>query len=145
MESPIQLSNIFSNEHFENYPFVKLPQLFEDERGFIANIADGNLGDVAVIRSKLNSVRANHVHENDWHLSYMVSGSMIYTWRNTIDADVTNQVEVIAGELIFTPPKTPHKMTFTADSTFVAVAALSRSQDAYEQDTQRLAEGYFTN
>ena len=145
METPIQLSDLFSNEHFENYPFVKLPQLFEDERGFIANIADGNLGDVAVIQSKINSVRANHVHENDWHLSYMVSGSMLYTWRNTIDADATNQVEVTAGELIFTPPKTPHKMIFTTDSIFVAVAALSRSQDAYEQDTQRLAEGYFTN
>jgi uncharacterized RmlC-like cupin family protein len=145
MHPPIQLSNLFSKEHFENYPFIKLPQVFEDERGFIANIADGNLGDVAVIQSKVNSVRANHVHENDWHLSYMVSGSMVYTWRDTINGDVTHQIEVAAGDLIYTPPKTPHKMTFTSDSTFVAVAALSRSQEAYEQDTERLTEGFFTN
>lgn len=143
MEIPIQLSKLFSTEHFENYPFVKLPQIFEDERGFIANIADGNLGDVAVIHSKKNSVRANHVHSKDWHISYMVFGSMLYTWRDSIDGEVTNQVEVNAGDLIYTPPKTPHKMVFTIDSTFIAVAALSRSQVAYEQDTQRLAEGFF--
>lgn len=145
MKSPIELSSLFIEEHFDNYPFVKLPQVFEDNRGSIVNIADGTLGDVAVIHSKVNSVRANHIHENDWHLSYLVSGSMLYTWRNSIKGDVTKQVEVTEGDLIFTPAKTPHKMTFTSDSIFVAVAALSRSQDAYEQDTQRLAEGYFAN
>lgn len=145
MKRPIELSSLFIEEHFDSYPFVKLPQVFDDNRGSIVNIADGDLGDVAVIHSKVNSVRANHIHENDWHLSYLVSGSMLYTWRNSINGEVTEQVEVTAGDLIFTPAKTPHKMTFTSDSIFVAVAALSRSQDAYEQDTQRLAEGYFAN
>ena len=145
MKRPVQLSNLFLEEHFDNYPFVNLPQFFEDDRGFIANIADGSLGDVAVIHSKINSVRANHIHENDWHLSYLISGSMLYTWRASIKETANNQVEVIAGNLIFTPPKTPHKMTFTSDSIFIAVAALSRTQDAYEQDTKRLAESFFEN
>ena len=145
MKRPIQLSNLFLEEHFDNYPFVSLPQFFEDDRGFIANIADGSLGDVAVIHSKVNSVRANHIHENDWHLSYLISGSMLYTWRASIKETANNQVEVTAGNLIFTPPKTPHKMTFTSDSIFIAVAALSRTQDAYEQDTKRLAESFFEN
>ncbi len=145
MKRPVELSSLFLEEHFDNYPFVKLPQFFEDDRGFIANIADGNLGDVAVIHSKVNSVRANHIHEHDWHLSYLISGSMLYTWKNSIDDELTNHAEVSAGKLIFTPPKTPHKMTFTSDSTFIAVAALSRSQDAYEQDTERLSESFFAN
>lgn len=145
MKRPTELSNLFLEEHFDSYPFVKLPQMFEDDRGFIANIADGNLGDVAVIKSKINSVRANHVHEHDWHLSYLISGSMLYTWKNSINDQLTNQTEVAPGELIFTPPKTPHKMTFTSDSIFIAVAALSRSQDSYEKDTERLTENFFSN
>jgi uncharacterized RmlC-like cupin family protein len=145
MKRPIELSSLFLEEHFDKYPFVKLPQVFEDDRGFIANIADGNLGDVAVIHSKMNSVRANHIHENDWHLSYLISGSMLYTWKNSINEELTNQAVVVSGDLIYTPPKTPHKMTFTSDSVFIAVAALSRSQDAYEQDTERLIENFFAN
>lgn len=143
MKIPHELSSMFSAIHFTNYPLVQVPQLFKDERGFIANIADGNLGDVAVIDSKANSIRANHIHENDWHLSYLISGSMTYLWRESIDSKITKVLHVVPGDLVYTPSKTPHKMVFTSDSIFVAVAALSRDQESYEQDTNRLVEGYF--
>jgi len=142
---PNQLSSMFDMSHFAQYPFVRIPQMFKDQRGVIANIADGNLGDVAVIHSTVNSIRANHTHENDWHLSYMVTGSMTYFWKESIDSKTTNKVEVVAGDLIYTPSKTPHKMVFSSDSIFVAVAALSRDQESYEEDTMRLSENYFNS
>ena len=143
MELPEQLSELFSVRHFEDYPYVQVPQEFYDGRGSITNIADGALGDVAIIRSQTQSIRANHTHEKDWHLSYLISGSMFYFWKDSPTAEISKKVEVRPGELIYTPPKTPHKMLFTSDSIFVAVAALSRSQEAYEADTSRLPESFF--
>ncbi len=84
MEIPNELSKIFTKSHFLNYPKILIPQNFVDDRGTIKNIADGKLGDVAIISSKANSIRANHVHDNDWHLSYVVSGSMRYFWKSDI-------------------------------------------------------------
>lgn len=140
---PKELSSMFESSHFTEYPFVRVPQIFEDHRGIISNIADGKLGDVAVIHSNTHSTRANHVHENDWHLSYMITGSMTYYWKDSIDSKSVNKVEVVAGDLVYTPNKTPHKMVFSSNSIFIAVAALSRDKDSYEEDTLRLSEKYF--
>jgi len=143
MEIPEELSKIFTEDHFKNYPKVLVPQNFEDERGVIKNIADGKLGDVAIITSKANSVRANHVHDDDWHLSYLVSGSMKYFWKNEIEASETKSVVVKAGEMVYTPKKSPHKMQFLEDSIFIAVSQLSRVQENYEEDTKRLPDNFF--
>ena len=143
MEIPKELSKIFTEVHFKNYPKVLVPQNFEDERGVIKNIADGKLGDVAIITSKANSVRANHVHNDDWHLSYLVSGSMKYFWKNEIEASETKSVVVKAGEMVYTPKKSPHKMQFLEDSIFIAVSQLSRVQENYEEDTKRLPDNFF--
>ena len=143
MEIPKELSKIFTEDHFKNYPKVLVPQNFEDERGIIKNIADGKLGDVAVITSKANSVRANHVHDNDWHLSYIVSGSMKYFWKNEVETGETKSIVVKVGEMVYTPKKSPHKMQFLEDSTFIAISQLSRVQENYEEDTKRLPDNFF--
>ena len=143
MEIPNELSKIFTEDHFKNYPKVLVPQNFEDERGVIKNIADGKLGDVAIITSKANSVRANHVHDNDWHLSYIVSGSMKYFWKNEIETAEIKSIVVKAGEMVYTPKKSPHKMQFLEESTFIAISQLSRVQENYEEDTKRLPDNFF--
>jgi dTDP-4-dehydrorhamnose 3,5-epimerase-like enzyme len=144
MEIPMELSKIFTDIHFKEYPKVLVPQNFTDERGTIKNIADGKLGDVAIISSKANSIRANHVHDNDWHLSYVVSGSMRYFWKSDIQANEVRSVLVEAGEMVYTPKKAPHKMQFLEDSIFIAISQLSREQENYEGDTKRLPDNFFT-
>jgi len=124
-----------------NYPKVLIPQIFNDDRGSIKNLADGRLGDVAIISSQKSSIRANHVHENDWHFSYLISGQMRYFWK-----DSNKQVQsliVKAGEMVYTPPKIPHKMQFLEDSVFIAISELSRSQNNYEADTKKMPENFF--
>lgn len=141
MEIPSTLSSLFSVENFANYPKVLIPQIFNDERGSIKNIADGRLGDVAIISSQKSSIRANHVHENDWHFSYLVSGQMRYFWKDS-DKEVQSLI-VKAGEMVYTPPKIPHKMQFLEESVFIAISELSRSQNNYEADTKKMPENFF--
>lgn len=143
MMIPVSLSSMFSDIHFENYPFVAIPQVFQDSRGSILNIADGAIGDVAVIESDTDAIRANHYHDDDWHLSYLVSGSMKYQWKDSLDSVETKEVIVQAGQMIYSPSGVPHKMIFLEKSIFIAVAALSRSKENYESDTHRLAEDFF--
>ena len=142
---PNSLSSIFTDKHFANYPKVLVPQNFIDDRGSIKNIADGELGDVAVITSKANSIRANHIHDQDWHLCYLVSGSMKYYWSINLENSESESIVVNAGEMVYTPSKTPHKMLFLEDSVFVAISNLSRVQESYEADTKKLSDNFFPN
>lgn len=137
---PKEIDKYFQPDSFSQYPLIEIPQEFIDTRGSIANIADGALGDVAVIKSKANSIRANHTHKEDWHLSYLVEGEIKYFWE---EGDKQNSIRIQPGQLFYTPPQVPHKMIFLKDSLFIAVAALSRTQENYENDTTRLDEKYF--
>ena len=143
MRIPKELSSLFQERHFADYPFVEIPQIFSDERGSIENIADGTLGDVAVITSVAGAIRANHVHKDDWHLSYMVQGLMNYFWRDEVGKE--NIVVVSSGQMVYSPPGTPHKMFFLEASSFIAISAKNRSSKDYESDTTRLPEDYFSN
>jgi uncharacterized RmlC-like cupin family protein len=140
MVIPEGISQFFKPENFETYPLIHLPQEFVDSRGSIVNIADGDLGDVAVITSKPNSIRANHMHKEDWHLSYLVDGEIKYFWEEDFKQ---KSIIIKPGKLFYTPPKTPHKMVFLKESIFIAVAAMSRTQENYENDTTRLEDGHF--
>lgn len=142
MKKPAELSPLFHDTHFKDYPLIEIPQSFKDERGLIANIADGSLGDVAVITSHAGSIRANHYHEKDWHLSYLLTGSMIYTWKAVNGSD-RGEIEIKAGQLFYTPSMIAHRMKFTADSVFVAVSKLNRNQENYESDTSRIDNEFF--
>ena len=48
-----------------------------------------------------------------------------------------------AGEMVYTPPKAPHKMVFLEDSVFIAISGLSRVQENYEADTKKLLDNFF--
>jgi dTDP-4-dehydrorhamnose 3,5-epimerase-like enzyme len=134
---PSELIKYFTLENFENYPLVQIPQQFSDHRGEIINIADGALGDVAVIHSNQNSVRANHYHKNDWHLTYVVSGSVIYSWKKKI-SDNWEELRISKDQLFYTPPTVIHKMFFEEKTTIIAVSAMSRLSESYEADTIRI-------
>jgi len=141
MEKPAELSALFQNNHFIKYPIVEIPQSFRDERGLISNIADGHLGDVAIISSVAKAIRANHYHEDDWHLSYLLSGKMLYSWEALDSAD-QGEIEILAGTLFYTPKRTVHRMKFLEEGTFIAVSKLNRNQANYESDTKRVGPDF---
>ena len=142
MYLPQELSDLFNESHFNDYPFVEIPQSFSDDRGRIDNLADGVLGDVALISSALGAIRANHVHLNDWHFSYLVDGSMDYIWKDS--KGIQKTITAIKGQMLFTPPGIPHKMVFLEESLFIAISAKNRSSENYEEDTTRLPTDFFS-
>ena len=70
---------------------------------------------------------------------------MIYQWDETNSSKRKQKIEVVKGQLFFTPPNTAHKMTFLEESSFIAVSGLHRDQASYESDTVRLENNYFDN
>jgi quercetin dioxygenase-like cupin family protein len=66
---------------------------------------------------------------------------MRYFWKDP-DKEVQSLI-VKVGEMIYTPPKIPHKMQFLEESVFIAISELSRSQDNYEVDTKKMPENFF--
>ena len=140
---PKELSGYFNETDFSKYPFVTVPQIFEDARGEIRNLADGSIGDVAIITSNSGAVRANHFHNEDWHLCYLVSGEMEYYWSTSIENYQFQSVRVKSKEMVFTPAKTPHKIVFSENSVFLSISKLSRISENYERDTIKLKEDFF--
>jgi dTDP-4-dehydrorhamnose 3,5-epimerase-like enzyme len=140
---PSELDAYFKNVNFVNYPFISIPQEFSDDRGLISNIADGKLGDVAVIRSKVGSVRANHYHREDWHLCYLISGEMEYAWKDSLGDGESRRVVVASSQMIFTPSMTPHRIKFLQDSIFLSISRLSRISQNYEKDTIKFENELF--
>ena len=140
---PKELSEYFNESDFSKYPFVVVPQIFEDVRGEIRNLADGSIGDVAIITSNSGAVRANHFHNEDWHLCYLVSGEMEYFWSTSFEDHEVQSVRVKSKEMVFTPAKTPHKIVFHEDSVFLSISKLSRISENYERDTFKLEEDFF--
>lgn len=132
---PLELGGYFSQADLSSYPKLSIPQSFTDERGMIINIADGALGDVAIIESAKNSVRANHVHKSDWHLSFCITGSLVYSFEDS--NRIVSSMKISKGELFFTPEKVPHRMDFLEDTILVVVSRNSRLQEKYEEDTKK--------
>jgi dTDP-4-dehydrorhamnose 3,5-epimerase-like enzyme len=140
---PKELESYFDESDFSEYPLVKIPQEFADSRGVIRNLADGNIGDVAIISSNAGSIRANHVHGNDWHLCYLVHGSMEYHWKD--ESEENKKLIFGANQMVFTPALVPHKMVAIESSTFLSISRLSRISANYEADTQKLQADFFEN
>ena len=59
---------------------VKLSNVFKDHRGYILNISNELFRSCALIKSKKDSIRANHYHKKDWHYCYVLKGKIEYYW-----------------------------------------------------------------
>ncbi|MBI2144968.1 hypothetical protein HYU18_01460 [Candidatus Woesearchaeota archaeon] len=125
--------------------YRQLKPEFVDDRGGITRLLDDGkttIRSVLFITCKKGSVRANHFHKKDSHYAYMLSGSMEYTEQKVdVKGDFTGEREsaiVKAGDVVYSAPMTAHAMRFLEDSVFIAFAAESRHQSAYEEDTVRV-------
>lgn len=134
---PKELQFYFNQEDFVNYPVIRIPQQFSDERGLILNLAGGILGDVSVISSKKNSVRANHYHKKDWHLCYILSGNAEYFWSDVTNQN-TNKIQISAGQMLFTPTQTAHKFIFFSNTQLITISKLMRKKILYDSDTVKI-------
>ena len=136
---PAELIGYFSEDHFKEYPKVKIPQSFSDDRGVIINLADGNLSDVALIDSNEKAIRANHYHKQDWHLCFLLEGEFEYSWFKIGETMISRTI-VKAGEMIFTPRMTAHRFVFLSKSRLITISKLSRISNRYDEDTIKVKD-----
>lgn len=141
-EIPIEIRDYFTSEHSHLFPFLQIPQSFNDDRGYIKNIADGLIGDVALIHTKPGAVRANHFHKEDWHLTFLLSGEAKYLSSQLQNGKPNSlrEYQVVEGSLLFTPALVWHRFEFIKASTMIVISRRSRTQENYEADTHRLNE-----
>ena len=111
---------------------VKLLSLFKDHRGQILNIANELFRSCALIKSKKNSIRANHYHKKDSHWSYMIKGKMQYYEENNGKIE---KAIVKTGQMVYSAPGVPHAMKFVETSVFLALTTQKRLKGKYEKDT----------
>lgn len=110
-----------------------------DARGIIQQLTDQPFYSVLRITSKKGTVRANHYHQKDSHLCYLVSGKIRYVHRDALDNQAPlEEVIVNPGDLFYTPPMIAHAMHFLEDSEFYTFSGLKREQGAYEEDLIRV-------
>ena len=109
--------------------------IYRDERGEIADIAEGDFKSLQLITSKKGSIRSNHFHKTGGHLLYVLSGSMRYVEKQF---PFISEKVVSAGESVFTGPQVPHACEFLEDTVLICGSTLPRSAGAYEADTVKV-------
>ena len=117
---------------------VKLSDFFEDKRGKILNIANILFRSCALIKSKKNSIRANHYHKKDWHYCYVLKGKIAYYHRKHGTKTKPKKIIINKGELFFTPPMIDHAMKFLSYTEFLTLGRGSRSKINYDEDTKKI-------
>ena len=117
---------------------VKLSNLFVDKRGQIINITNELFKSCALIKSKKNSIRANHYHKKDWHYCYVLKGKIAYYHRKHGTKTKPKKIIINKGELFFTPPMIDHAMKFLSYTEFLTLGRGSRSKINYDEDTKKI-------
>lgn len=109
-----------------------------DERGEMTYLIEDTepIQSVLLITCKKGSIRANHIHKKDSHYSYMLKGSMRYSYKK--GKYPIKNVIVKEGEMVYTPPAEAHVMKFLKDSVFLAFTTEKRNKNKYEKDLARV-------
>lgn len=111
---------------------------FENENGFISNIAFGKFGGLAFISSRPGTIRSNHYHKTDWHFISVLSGAVHYYWR-PVGSTEDPQVEIFRmGDTFFTPPMVEHAVFSQRSTEIIALSSLSRRHATHESDVVRV-------
>ena len=123
----------------------KLVPAFEDDRGLILDILEGESVDaVTYISFKNRAIRANHFHKETIQWNYVLSGKLKYCNR-VIDKNLLEDGESEATEEILYPgdfcvsyPWEAHAFQGIEDSEMLVLTRGPRSGMNYEKDTFRL-------
>ena len=117
---------------------VKIASIFKDSRGKIVNLSNELFRSCALIKSKKNSVRANHYHKKDWHYCYVLKGKIEYFYRKHGSKAKPKKIIIKQGELFFTPPMVDHAMKFPVYTEFLTIGKGSRTKFNYDKDTYKV-------
>ena len=116
----------------------KLGKIFKDKRGTLQKIIDGNFSSCIEVFSKKGSIRANHYHKKDKHFMYIISGELLYSYKNRKRGSKVKIKKMKKGDLFFTPAMQEHMAFFLKKTHFLAFSTRKRTQYDYENDVIRV-------
>ena len=117
---------------------TKVGKTFNDKRGWLKKILDGNFSSCIEVYSKRGSVRANHYHKKDKHFIYIIYGEILYFYRDRVKGAKTRIRLMKKNDLFFTPAMQEHMAYFTQNTHFLAFSSRKRTQFNYEKDLVRI-------
>lgn len=134
-----EYTDAVENKNYPADPLVSLDLPFVDDRGVIQNLLNSPINGAAIITSKKGSIRSNHMHQEDFHYLYVMSGSLHYYERDLKqDGSTISPVLYVAGQMIFTPPFKVHKVVFLEDSILISLSKRNRDHLSHEEDLIRV-------
>ena len=110
---------------------------FNDNRGTILPLTHGD-ANVQMIWSKAGALRANHYHKTDTHTCYLVTGEMMFYWRDHGDIKIHRE-HFKQGDMFKTGPMIDHEMVFETDSIMVVISEHKRDADTYDNDIVKIS------
>lgn len=116
----------------------KIGKIFKDKRGTLQKIIDGNFSSCIEVYSKKGSIRANHYHKKDKHFMYIISGELLYSYKNRKRGSKVKIKKMKKGDLFFTPAMQEHMAYYTKNTHFLAFSTRKRTQFDYEKDLIRV-------
>ena len=123
----------------------KLEPVFEDHRGIILDILEGESVDaITYISFKNRAIRANHYHKDTTQWNYVLSGKLKYC-NKVINKDLLedsltniNEETLYPGDFCVSKPWEAHAFQGIEDSEMLVLTKGPRSGMDYEKDTFRL-------
>ena len=116
---------------------VDFTDIHKDVRGTIFSIVNETCNNVSIIETKAGSIRSNHYHKKDWHYMLVLEGNLEYFYYSNVSKKVIF-INVLPGQIIFTPNLEIHATYFPNNSKMVVVSGFLRDSVTYESDTVRL-------
>lgn len=129
-------TDLVYQNNYPKDPLVPLDEPFINKAGIIQNLTNCNIGAIAIIHTKAGETRSNHWHHSNWHMLYLISGTVKYYERDLDGSNVTIN-EYSAGQMFFTPPNKVHKVEFLEDSIMVSLGKDSKDHESHEKDIVR--------
>ena len=123
----------------------KIEPAFEDHRGIILDILEGQKIDaVTYISFKNSAIRANHYHKETTQWNYVLSGELKYC-NKLIDKDLYESTDneifeevLYPGDFCVSHPWEAHAFKGIKESEMLVLTRGPRSGMNYEKDTFRL-------
>ena len=116
----------------------KIEKSYKDKRGFINILTHKNFSSCMEVFSKKKSIRAKHYHKKDTHYIYVLSGKILFFYRDRKKNANLNYGIMKKGDLFYTKNYQDHMAYFLMDTHFLAYSSEKRTQFNYEKDLIRI-------
>lgn len=117
----------------------KIVPSFEDNRGTISDILDGEIRHIGIITSKSGAVRGKHYHKKATQYIYVLSGKLKSFTKDLRKENPRVESKILVPrDLEITPPMVVHSHKALEETVFLVLTTEPRIDGGYEGDTFRV-------